>query len=109
MDKKAKFALLLLFSTFLGGVGQLLFKLGFVDPHSFVFYLGIGIFAYLISTVFYLYVLGRSNLSWAYGFQGLSYIFASIFAYSVLGEKIVMLRWAGIIIIAVGTAIIGLS
>lgn len=109
MKDKLVYVLILGLSTLLGAIGQLLFKLGFVD-HGFLFmFLSLGIMSYLASSVFYFYVLGRTKLSWTYGFQGLSYLFVSIFAYLILNESIVPLRWMGIVLIVMGTAIIGLS
>ncbi len=109
---KIFFVLMLVGSTFLGGLGQLLFKLGLRSlgiPGIFAYYLSIGIVAYLVSTVIYFYVLSRKSLSWVYSFGGLSYIFASFFAFFILGEAISPLRWFGIGAIVVGVALIGIS
>jgi uncharacterized membrane protein len=65
--------------------------------------------AYGIATLVYLYILGRSHLSWAYGFVGFSYIFTTVLALIVLGENISAFRWLGVVVIAIGTALIGLS
>ncbi len=114
IDRNGKtfFALVLVASTFLGGTGQLFFKLGLHNlgiPSIFIYYLAIGIVAYVVSTVIYFYVLSRRSLSWVYSFGGLSYIFASFFAFFILGEVISPLRWLGIGMIAVGVALIGIS
>ncbi len=112
MDKDSKlfFALILVFSTLLGGAGQLLFKAGLSSSGLYlVAYLVAGLVLYGVSTLAYFYTLSRRSLSWAYSFGGLSYIFASIFAFSFLGEPVSPLRWAGILVIAIGTAVIGLS
>ena len=111
MDESKKlFAVLLVFSTLLGSVGQLLFKLG-VDSSGYLFYLYllIGLAAYGIATLIYLYILGRSHLSWAYGFVGLTYIFTTVLALLVLGESISLSRWVGVAVIAIGTSLIGFS
>jgi uncharacterized membrane protein len=105
---KAKLVMMMLFSALLGSGGQLFFKLAF-SPGPFAILLAIGVALYLSSTVIYFYVLGRSHLSWTYGFTGLSYIFASLLASLVLGESIGILRWTGIGLIAIGTAMIGTS
>lgn len=105
------FALLLLGSTFLGSIGQLLFKVG-VDSsglYQLLLYVALGVVAYGVATLVYLYILGRSHLSWAYGFVGFSYIFATVLALLVLGENVSAARWAGVLVIALGTALIGLS
>ncbi len=110
-EKKIFFAALLLVSTLLGSFGQLFFKMG-VDAQSTSLLAGFiltGIIAYGVATLIYLYILGRSHLSWAYGFVGFSYIFTTILAFSVLGEAVGPERWAGVVIIAIGTALIGLS
>ncbi len=103
--------MLLLGSTFLGSVGQLLFKLG-VDSgavYAMAVFVVLGMAAYGIATLVYLYILGRSHLSWAYGFVGFSYIFTTVLALIVLGENISAFRWLGVVVIAIGTALIGLS
>ncbi len=102
--------LMLVGSTILGAVGQLLFKLGLQSTGVYLIGLILlGIISYGLSTIIYLYVLGRSHLSWAYGVGGLSYIFASVFALIFINEPITLLRWIGILLIAAGTALVGLS
>ena len=110
-EHRRLFAALLLGSGFLGSLGQLAFKIG-VDsgaPPVLAIYVAAGLAAYGIATIVYLYILGRSHLSWAYGFAGFSYIFTTILALFVLGESISLGRWAGVVVIALGTALIGLS
>ncbi|MDE1768377.1 MAG: hypothetical protein KGH67_01655 [Candidatus Micrarchaeota archaeon] len=110
-NDKLLFAVLLLGSTLLGSVGQLLFKMG-VDSgmiYTIALYVMGGVIAYGIATVVYLYILGRSHLIWTYGFVGFSYIFTTIFAYFILGESVGPLRWLGVMVIALGTALIGIS
>lgn len=110
-DKKIVFVVLLIISTLLGSLGQLFFKIG-VDSNALIalaVYVILGVVAYGIATLVYLYILGRSHLSWAYGFVGFSYIFTTILAYTVLGEYVGPERWIGVVVIAVGTALIGLS
>jgi uncharacterized membrane protein len=107
-DRKLVYALLSICSTTLGGVGQFLFKLSFSDG-SIILTLGLGIGSYLVSTAIYFYVLSRVHLSWAYGLSGLSYILAVFLSASVLGEAVSMLRWAGVLVIALGVVLVGLS
>ena len=109
---KIMLSLVLVLSTFLGGLGQLLFKLSMLNLSSellFGVYLVFGIIAYAASTAFYFYALSKAQLSWVYSFGGLSYIFATIFALFVLNEAISPLRAAGILAIVVGVGIIGAS
>lgn len=99
---------MLVVSTLLAAFGQLLFKLGLASQISLP-YIGIGLLFYALSTVIFLYILGRMHLSWVYGLGGMSYIFASLLALFVLGEQISALRWLGIGVIAIGTALVGIS
>lgn len=110
-ENKFAFAAVLVVSTFLGAVGQLAFKIGVSSsiPLNLAFFVGAGFVVYALSTVLYFYILGRTHLSWAYSFGGLSYIFTSILAFLVLNETIPPLRWLGVVVIAIGVALIGLS
>ncbi|MCL5239682.1 MAG: hypothetical protein M1286_04425 [Candidatus Marsarchaeota archaeon] len=109
-DRKLVFVLLLVFSTLLGAAGQLFFKIGVTGNfRALVEFVALGMIVYGIATISYFYVLSRTHLSWAYGFTGLSYIFASVIAYLFLGEAVPLLRWDGIFLITIGTVLIGLS
>ncbi len=109
-ESKAFFVLILVVGTLLGGLGQFLFKEG-LDNSGLLLaaYLVAGLVIYGMSTLIYFYALSRRSLSWAYSFGGISYIFASVLAFLLLGESVTPLRWLGIAVIAVGTAVIGLS
>ncbi len=103
---------LLLASTLFGALGQLFFKFGLNItgmPVSLAFGVLVGFAFYALSTVIYIFVLSRVHLSWAYGIGGLSYIFATLFAFYVLMENIPVARWIGIAIIFVGVLLVGLS
>lgn len=110
-DGRRFFIVLLVISTLLGSFGQLLFKIG-VDSSGIgavLFFVIGGLLSYGFATLIYLYILGRKSLSWTYGFVGFSYIFTTILAFFVLGEAVSPARWIGVIVIAIGTAVIGSS
>lgn len=108
-SSKMKYVGVLVLSTLLGAVGQLLFKAGLAQPSMLIPYLAGGLIAYVVSTGFYFLILSRVHLSWAYSLGGLSYIFTVIFANFILLENVPILRWVGVIVIAIGVALIGLS
>ena len=110
-ENKLRRAALLLASTGSSAAGQLFFKIGVTSGATsfFLSYIAIGVVAYVLSTVLYLYVLSTTHLSWAYGFVGFSYIFAGILAFAFLGEQISPLRWLGIAVVSLGTLMIGMS
>ncbi len=111
MKEKRNFVFLLLISTLLGSLGQLFFKIGVdsVSDLTLIGYLFVGAVAYGIATPIYLYILGRTHLSWTYGFVGFSYIFTTILASFILAEPVSIDRWIGVFVIALGTALIGVS
>ncbi len=107
-DRKLIIIALLIVSTLLGGIGQFLFKDAFLD-HMLALTLAAGLGAYAISTAIYFYVLSRVHLSWAYSITGISYVVAVFLAAALLSENVTMLRWAGVLVIAIGVVFVGIS
>lgn len=68
-----------------------------------------GLILFGVSAVFWLVVLSRVRLSVAYPLVGISYIVIVLLARYRLHEHVPMLRWLGVIVIAIGIAIIGFS
>lgn len=68
-----------------------------------------GLALFGISAVFWLVVLSKVPLSFAYPFVGLSYIVIVLVARLVLHEHVPTLRWIGVAVVAAGIAIVGLS
>lgn len=87
---------LILMSVMLNTLGQSLLKLG-AGQNPFNLYLFSGLAAYGISTIFYVTVLGKLNVSVVYpvviGLTILSTTFAGVF---LLKEQISPLHWFGI-------------
>lgn len=71
--------------------------------------LWLGLLLFGISAVFWLVVLSRVRLSVAYPVVGISYIVIVLFARFRLDEQVPPLRWLGVVVIALGIAIIGVS
>lgn len=71
--------------------------------------LWVGLFLFGVSALFWLVVLSRVPLSVAYPIVGISYILIVLFARIFLHEHVPGLRWVGVIIVALGIAVIGLS
>jgi multidrug transporter EmrE-like cation transporter len=71
--------------------------------------LWVGLFLFGVSALFWLVVLSRVPLSVAYPIVGISYILIVLFAKVFLSEEVPTLRWAGVFVVAMGIAIIGLS
>jgi multidrug transporter EmrE-like cation transporter len=71
--------------------------------------LWVGLALFGISAFFWLIVLSRVALSVAYPLVGLSYIVVVAIGRFALHEQVPALRWFGVIVIALGIAMIGFS
>jgi drug/metabolite transporter (DMT)-like permease len=65
---------------------------------------GLAIFG--ISSVFWMLVLSRASLSFAYPFAALTYVMILVFDWLVLREPVVALRWAGVAFIIAGLVLV---
>lgn len=68
-----------------------------------------GLFLFGISSLFWLVVLSRVPLSVAYPFVGFSYVVVVAYSKVVLHEHVPAIRWLGVLVVAAGIAIIGIS
>ena len=71
--------------------------------------LWVGLVLFGVSALFWLVVLSRVPLSVAYPFVGISYVLIVIFSRVFLNEHVPATRWVGVLIVALGIAIVGLS
>lgn len=71
--------------------------------------LWIGLTLFGVSAAFWLVVISRVPLSAAYPSVGLSYIVVVAFSRFVNNEHVPPLRWMGVVVVALGIALIGLS
>jgi multidrug transporter EmrE-like cation transporter len=71
--------------------------------------LWIGLFLFGVSALFWLVVLSRVPLSVAYPLVGVSYILIVAFSRLVLHEHVPTIRWVGVLVVAIGIGIVGLS
>jgi small multidrug resistance pump len=101
--------LLILITVGLNTVAQTLLKIG--SGQNFLnFYLFGGILAYGLSTVFYIMVLGKFNLAFAYPIViGLTVMTATITGAIYLGEQVSPVQWFGIGLMLSGISAIALG
>lgn len=71
--------------------------------------LWLGLVLFGVSALFWLVVLSRVDLSIAYPMVGVSYVIVVTLARFMLHESVPSLRWAGVVFIAVGIALVGIS
>lgn len=115
--------MLLVISISLAIAGQLLMKQGMMIfgrfpvtqlianllPMFFQPYVFLGFCCFCISSVFWLVVLSRIDLSFAYPMVSIAYVVVAIFSYFIFKENISLLRWIGIITICAGVFLISRS
>ncbi len=110
--------LLLFFTVGLNVVGQFLMKRGMTQVGAVTndlaampaFFLRafttpavlLGVLAYGLSSIFWLILLSRVDLSYAYPALSLGYVVVVLVSWLFLGEHISLMRWAGVIVICVG-------
>jgi drug/metabolite transporter (DMT)-like permease len=115
----------ILLSTVLGVAGQLLLKQGmtqmgalqlsFAAVPSILWrmatspYVIGGLMVYVSGTFFWLIVLNRVQLSYAYPFASLSYVLITLSAWILLQEDIRPLRWIGMLVICAGVFLVSRS
>lgn len=115
--------LLLFVSISLAIAGQLLMKQGMMMfgkfpvnellarliPMVFQPYVFIGILCFCVSSVFWLVILSRIDLSLAYPLVSIAYIVVALFSYFVFKENVSLLRWIGILVICLGVFLVSRS
>lgn len=73
------------------------------------FYVFFGATLYGMSFIVWLYVLSKAKVSYAYPFISLSYVIVAVLALLMLGEKIPLNAWLGIILIVIGVSFVGIN
>ena len=119
-----KSMILILVAVLLGVLGQLLLKMGITQVGTLAFgsdlagliQLGLRVFgnlkvlggfaAYGLSSLFWIVVLSKVDLSLAYPMLAINYVLVPLTAWLFLGEQVPTLRWLGAGVVIVGVVII---
>lgn len=119
-----KSMVLILVAVLLGVVGQLLLKMGITQVGTLAFgsdlagliQLGLRVFGnlkvlggfavYGLSSLFWIVVLSKVDLSLAYPMLALNYVLVPLTAWLFLGEQVPTLRWLGAGVVIIGVVII---
>ena len=110
--------LLILVSVMLGSTGQVLFKLGMqtfgqvsaanvwaqLVRIMLVPYIPLGFLCFGVSSILWLVVISKLELSYAYPMVSLGYVFVILASWLLLDETLSLPRIAGIVLICVGVA-----
>ena len=117
---------LILFSVVLSSLAQLVLKLGMSSPDLHAALAGkdwfdialavatsglipLGIALYGIGAVLWLWILSRTDLSFAYPFVGVAFILTMLFGLVFLGEPVGIERVAGTLLIVGGVTLVARS
>jgi drug/metabolite transporter (DMT)-like permease len=87
-------------------VDQLLVKMIPMFMQPFVF---LGLICFGVSSVFWLVILSRIDLSLAYPLVSIAYIVVALFSFFVFKENVSLLRWLGVITICFGVFLVSRS
>ena len=96
MSNQLVFSLLILITVGLNTLAQTLLKLG-AGQNPLNMYLLAGVCSYGLSTIFYVVILGKWNLSIAYPVViGLTIVVTIIAGALILKEKVLISQWLGV-------------
>lgn len=92
-------------------------KISFVGPNFLVTFksllinplVALGFVTYALSALFWLLILTRVELSFAYPMMGLSFVLLTFVSVFFLGEQVSLIRWAGVLVIVLGVYLISRS
>jgi len=100
---------LVMISSFTGAVGGSIFKIAsknlslnlskLVKNYTLI----LGFFLYGLSALIYIFALTKGELNTLYPLSSLTYIWSTLIAQKCLNEKINLYKWAGIILIVLGS------
>ena len=76
----------------------------FLNPWVFI-----GFVCFGLSSLFWLVVLSRMELSLVYPMVSIAYVIVAIFSWYFFKENLTMMRWAGIAVIILGVVLISRS
>ncbi len=120
-----KAGVLILLSIILGALGQLSLKQGMMEEGEILIrpekilptlllvfsrpFVLLGLFFYAVSTIFWLMVLSRVELSYAYPMLSLGYVLVVFFSWVLWREQISSLRIFSLLLICVGVILLSRS
>ncbi len=90
----------LLGSISLGSFAQIVLRIGSLN--NLIFLILCGLFMYFISALLWIKVLSKINVSIAYPFGSLGYVFSAFLGWLILGENLNFLRIIGMCVILIG-------
>jgi drug/metabolite transporter (DMT)-like permease len=83
---------------------QPVLKAGVVIPQILL-----GVFCEALFFVSLLVLMAKSDISFLWPLTGLSFVFATLAAMAFLGERVSVVRWAGVVLIMLGAVLISYS
>ena len=69
----------------------------------------LGVFCEALFFLSLLVLMAKSDISFLWPLTGLSFVFATLAAMAFLGERVSVVRWAGVVLIMLGAALISYS
>ncbi|MGQ9705847.1 MAG: EamA family transporter [bacterium] len=116
-----KTILFILLAVFLGVSGQMLLKIGLqktppmeglsIKIIKLIFkpYIFSGFISYGVSSLFWIIVLSRTELSYAYPMVALGYVLVFIFSWLYFKDQVTLTRVVGLILICIGVVLVAIT
>jgi undecaprenyl phosphate-alpha-L-ara4N flippase subunit ArnE len=102
--------LILIASTLCAALGQILFRAGARNAETLVEFFNrwimVGLFAYGVGTVLWIYVLSRAPLTVAYPFTALTFVLVYLAGAVLFGEPVTVRAMAGVVLVLGGLFLI---
>ena len=120
MGGKKVTIILILISVALGVIGQILIKQGVMSAGAVGFnkevfkltlkpFVILGLFSYAVSSIFWLLVLSRTELSYAYPMVALGYVLVFFFSWWFFHDKVTVTRIMGLVLIIAGVILVAIT
>lgn len=95
-------------ATLFEGTAQVFLKLASHGRHGF-FWTALGLTTFAVEAVVYTLALRSLSVGIAYPIGALSFVFVTLLSQWWLGEYVDRTRWAGVLLIIIGTALVAIS
>jgi multidrug transporter EmrE-like cation transporter len=95
-------------ATIFEGAAQVFLKLASRGRHGFI-WTALGLLTFAVEAAVYSLALRSLSVGIAYPIGALSFVFVTLLSQWWLGERVDLARWAGVLLIILGTACVAMS
>jgi drug/metabolite transporter (DMT)-like permease len=107
MTQTAVGILLVVLSSLVEGIGEILFKKSRLQRRRRIFWVLLGVSVFVVQFTFYTAALRFLAVGAAFAIASLSFAFVALLSKLILREEVTPIKWLGIALIMLGTSLIG--